>query len=282
VDGGWKAHDADAGDISLISLDLSEAPEGYAEKVARLEQRLDESRPGSYLLWVPPGAELPTEDDIADWTGRVILTAQKLASGRSGEVRLPVRMLIGKIREEGGYASVTGGLGRYWTHISDKLTGSFFLDSRGLHRFTKDEEERQQLYEHIALLSQGLAVGDVNEFAHDDAWTLQRLPRGAAGAGMQDGWAIGGAPEGFDPGDGGHVRRILRQRLGQARDAFAGLPRPWILVLSAAYEYMDYENAGPALRGFDPGLVASLDGIILVADGEVKPVLLSRQVTALS
>lgn len=277
VEGGWSARDAEAGSLSLVSLPLSEASQAYLAKARRLEERLNATHPGSYLLWVPPGGELPEEEpDSSEWVRHVEETAAKLASGRSGEVRLPVRMALAKVREEGGYASVTGGLGRYWTNISDKLNGSFYLDSRALNRFTRDEDERQQTYEHIALLSQELGVGDVREWQLDDAWTLQRISRGPAAQGMTDGWAIGGAPEGFDPGDGGAVRRVLRRRLGEAREAFAKLPRPWILVLTGAYAYMSDENAGPALRGFDPALVASLDGIILVADAEVKPILLSR------
>ncbi len=280
ADGAWTAHDAEAGDISLVSVALSEASDAYREKAARLEARLDDTQPGSYLLWVPPGAELPEEEpDETEWIQRVTQTASKLASGRSAEVRLPRRMALAKIREEGGYASVTGGLGRYWTHISDKLNGSFFLDSRALNRFTTNEEERQQTYEHIALLSQELSVGEVTEWELDDAWTLQRLARGPAAAGMTDGWAIGGAPEGFDPADGGAIRRVLRKRLGEAKEAFAAMPRPWILVLGGAYDYMGGENAGPSLRGFDPALVAALDGIILVSDGEVKPILLSRSLS---
>ncbi|MGE0058208.1 MAG: hypothetical protein AB7P33_09025 [Dehalococcoidia bacterium] len=280
VDGAWTAHDPDAGDLSIVSVALSEASDAYREKAARLEARLDDTHPGSYLLWVPPGGELPEEEpDETEWIQRVTQTASKLASGRSAEVRLPRRMALAKVREEGGYASVTGGLGRYWTHISDKLNGSFYLDSRALNRFTTNEDERQQTYEHIALLSQELSVGEVTEWELDDAWTLQRLARGPAAKGMTDGWAIGGAPEGFDPADGGAIRRVLRKRLGEAKEAFAALPRPWILVLGGAYDYMGGENAGPSLRGFDPALVAALDGIVLVADGEVKPILLSRSLS---
>jgi hypothetical protein len=283
IDGGWSAHDPESGDLSIVSLPLSEASQAYLEKAARLEARLDDAHPGSYLLWVPPGGELPEEEpDETEWIQRVIQTASKVASGRSGEVRLPARMALGKVREEGGYASVTGGLGRYWTHISDKLNGSFYLDSRALNRFTADEEQRQQTYEHVALLSQELSVGEVREWQLDDAWTLQRLARGPAAAGMSDGWAIGGAPEGFDPTDGGAIRRVLRKRLAEAKEAFSKLPRPWVLVLAGAYDYMAGENAGPSLRGFDPGLVASLDGIILVADAEVKPILLSKELSAVS
>jgi hypothetical protein len=283
IEGGWLATDPEQGDLTVVGAELSESTEAYRAKAARLEQRLDETHPGSYLLWVPPGAELPGEEPHeSEWVDNVVQMASKLASGRSGEVRLPVPIALGKVREEGGYASVTGGLGRYWTHISDKLHGSFFLDSRGLHRFTKNEEERQQVYEQIAELSRTLEVGQVEVFEHGEAWTLQRIGRGPAGLGLTDGWAIGGAPEGFDPSDGGSLRRVLRKRLSEAREVFAPLPRPWVLVLAGAYDFMEFETTGPSLRGFDPGLVAALDAVILVSDGEVKPILMNKALPFLS
>jgi hypothetical protein len=192
-----------------------------------------------------------------------------------------VRLMIGKVRDEGGYASVTGGLGRYWTNINAHLEGSFYVDSRALNRFTRNEGEREELYEHIGLLSQGLKKGDAAEFEHEDAWTVQRIPRGAAGAGMTDGWAITGCPPGFEPNDGAQVRRVLRRSLREAAEAFAGRRDVLkALVLVGAYEYMEFENAGPSLRGFDPALTLPYDLIGLIADGEVKPILVSGQVTS--
>jgi hypothetical protein len=208
---------------------------------------------------------------------RVVLGASKLASGRTGEARLPVRMGIGKLRDEGGYASVTGGLGRHWPDISQRLEGSFYLDSRGLNRFTRNEDERAELFEHIGMLSQGIKTGDFVEFEHEDAWSLQRLPRGAASEGLSDGWAIAGCPPGFQPADGGAIRRLLRRSLASASETLRelqGVTRA--LVLVGAYDYMEFENAGPSLRGFDPVLAAAFDVIALVSDAEVKTLRLAR------
>jgi hypothetical protein len=270
----WQA--ADGGEsLSIVSAELYEAPDAWRERCDELCQRLDETRPGSYLLWQPQGTELPDgEPDESEWVRRVVLTASKLASGRGGEVRLPVRLALGKVREEGGHASVTGGLGRHWTDISNRLNGSFFLDSRALHRFTTNQEEREELYDNIGALSQSLAVGDVVEFETEDAWSLQRLMRSE---GLTDGWAIAGCPPGFEPDDGSAVRRLLRRRLAEAGEALSGVRESArILVLLGAYEYMDFENAGPSLRGFDPALAAAFDIIALVCDAEVKALRLSR------
>jgi hypothetical protein len=273
----FAANDADAGRLALHVIELFEASEAWQKRVAELCQRLNDARPGSYLLWVPPGGELPDgEPDESEWVRRVVLAASKLASGRVGEARLPVRLALGKIRDEGGYASVTGGLGRHWTTIAERLHGSYYLDSRGLTRFTRNEEERETLYDHIGMLGQGLKVGDITEFEHEDAWSLQRIPRGDAGAGLTDGWAITGNPQGFDSNDGAAVRRVLRRQLSQATEALKGQQGAKAIVLIGGYDYMSGENAGPSLRGFDPALTAPFDIIALVADAEVKPLRMSR------
>jgi hypothetical protein len=271
----WQAADADAGSLSIATAELFEADDAWRARCDELCERLDATRPGSYLLWQPKGGELPDgEPDESEWVRRVVLTASKLASGRDGEVRLPVRLTLGKVREEGGHASVTGGLGRHWTDISERLNGSFFVDSRALNRFTRNEEERVELYDNIGALSQGLAVGDVVEFETEDAWALQRLPRSE---GLADGWAIAGSPPGFEPEDGGAIRRLLRRRLSEASEALSGVrDSARVLVLLGAYTYMEFENAGPSLRGFDPALAASFDLIALVDDAEVKGLRVSR------
>ncbi len=277
----WYAEDASkpaSGRIALVSEALCEAPPDWDARRAALEQRLDEARPGSYLLWVPPGGRLPADEpDESEWVRRVVLGASKLASGRMGEVRLPAVLTLAKVRDEGGYASVSGGLSRLWTTITERVHGTFYVDSRALNRFTRNEAERGELFDQIAMLSQGIETGQAVEFEHEDAWSVQRLARGPAATGLTDGWAIAGCPDGFDPNDGASVRRLLRSRLAAAHEALgAGRDAVKAVVLIGAYDYMEDENAGPSLRGFDPSVTAALDIVALVADTEVKPLLLSR------
>jgi hypothetical protein len=277
----WTAADGEAtegGRIDFVVHRLFEAPPEWEERRRELEARLDETRPGSYLLWVPPGGALPEgEPDESEWVRRVVLAASKLASGRAGEVRLPVKLTLAKVRDEGGYASVTGGLARYWTTVTEKVDGTYYLDSSRLCRLTRDESERERLFEYIGLTSQGLERGSAVEFETEDAWSVQRLPRGPAATGLRDGWAIAGCPPRFDPTDGAVIRRLLRQRLTASNQALAGA-RDGVrgLVLIGAYDYAENETASAALRGFDPALTAGLDLGVVVADAEVKPVLVSR------
>jgi hypothetical protein len=285
----WTAEDesgagAPGSRIAIVADALSEARAGWDQRRRELEARLDEARPGSYLLWVPPGGKLPAEEPYeSEWVRRVILAASRLASGRKAEVRLPVKMVLAKVRDEGGYANVVGGLARHWTTVTAKVNGTFYVDSQELKRLTRDEAEREELFDHIGLLSQGVEKGEAVEFEHEDAWSVQRLPRGPAGKGLTDGWAITGCPEGFDPFDGGLTRRLLRQKLVAARDATAGRTgEVRALVLVGAYDYIENEGAGPALRGFDPTLAASLDIVALVSDTEVRPIVLSRSIPWLS
>jgi hypothetical protein len=70
---------------------------------------------------------------------------------------------------------------------------------------------------------------------------------------------------------------VLRRRLAEGSEVLSGVKDARrIMVLIGAYQYMEFENAGPALRGFDPGLVAAFDAIGLVSDAEAKAILLSR------
>src|SRR3989304_3939282 len=80
------------GPVWLAEDRLFEAKDGWNERRAVLEQRLDESRPGTYLLWAPPGGVLPADEpEQSEWVGRGVLAAARPASGRKGGARLPAQ-----------------------------------------------------------------------------------------------------------------------------------------------------------------------------------------------
>jgi hypothetical protein len=279
ADGVWTASEPGQPaptPVAFVVAHLFETGAAWDERRAALVRRLDESRPGSFLLWVPPGAPLPAEEpDESEWVRCVVLAASKLASGRQAEARLPVKLVLAKTRDEGGYASVSGGLSRHWTKITDQVNGTFVVDSRPLYRLTRDDAERDELFGQIGLLSQGVEKGSAVEFETEDAWSLQRLPRGV---GLADGWAIVGCPPGYDPSDGAVIRRLLRVRLAAAKAALAvHADAVHALVLVGAYDYIENENASASLRGFDPALAGGLDLAAVVADATVKPILVSRR-----
>src|SRR4051812_31147331 len=174
----WHATDNANGDegghIAFVAERLFEASPEWDERAKVLAERLDGARPGSYVLWVPPGGVLPAEEpDESEWVRRTVLAASKLASGRAGEARYPAKMMLVKTRDEGGYANVPGGLGRHWTKITDRVSGTFFVDSTTLKRLARAKEEQEELFDHIGLLSQGMAKNDAIEFEFDDAWSVQ-------------------------------------------------------------------------------------------------------------
>src|SRR6185436_8057039 len=86
--------------LAVVVSELYEIDEAQQARRDELAQRLDSTRPGSYVLWQPPGATLPDgEPGESEWVRRVVLTASKLASGRVGEARLPAKLMLGKLRD---------------------------------------------------------------------------------------------------------------------------------------------------------------------------------------
>jgi len=241
----------------------------WDERLSAMEERLQDIGRGAYLLWVPPGAPIPTDEpDATYFVTHVYAGAESLQPGTRTEVMFPVTIKLAKLREEGGYASVMGGLSRWWTRITENVSGTFSVDSSRLHRLTMDGAAREELWATIGRLSNGIDVGQSGEFEIEEAWTLQRLPDGAP-----DGIGLTGAPPKVDPNDGVLIRRMSRKRLAEANEALGALDVELRAVgLLAAYEYAEVETASGTLKAIDPGLYARTQIVALLTDGEVKPV----------
>lgn len=255
--------------LGLYVAPMWEQDAAWDERLSNIEQRLAGVSPGAYVLWVPPRATVPVDEpDASYFVQRVTSAAAALAPGASTEVAFPVTIKLAKLREEGGYASVVGGLSRWWTRITENVTGTFSVDSNAVHRLTSDGPAREELWATIGRLSNGIGVGQSGEFEIEEAWTLQRLPDGDS-----HGLRLAGAPPKVDPNDGVLIRRMARKRLAAANAALDALDVELRAVaLIGAYEYAEVETASGTLKAIDPGLYARTQVVALLADGEVKPV----------
>jgi hypothetical protein len=256
---------------------LWEDDAAWQSRLRAIEERFSAS--GAYLLWVPPQAPLPADEpDVSAFVRRVEEAAATLAPGETAEVTFPVTVKLAKTREEGGYASVVGGLSRWWTRITENVQGTYSVDSSALHRLTHDGDAREGLWQEIGELSKGVGLGQGAEFEVDEAWTLQRLPATQAGLPeADDGLALAGAPPGVDPTEGIAVRRLVRKRLAAANEALGALDVELRAVgLIGCYEYAEVETAGATVKALDPSLFAGLEVVCVLADGGVRPVFLPR------
>ncbi len=225
---------------------------------------------GAYALWLPPGADLPSgANETQSLVQRVREAALRLEPGQRSHVPLPVSIFIKKQQEEGALMSVSGGLNHHWARLTERVTGTYDLDSTRLHRLPESEEHLAQLFELIWERAAGLeTVGQWAELETTDAWTIQRL-HGDDGA--TDGLTIMGRPP-EELGDIGlSVRRNFRRLLADAgprlRSREADIKA---LVVLGSYGRMEEEGATTAMRGYDPSLYAGLEFVCLAADGLIK------------
>ncbi len=261
--------------VYIAPLWDQEAATAWEERLRSMEERLNASgADGPFLLWVPPRAGLPQEEPAAsDFVQRVGEAAASLAPGGRTEVTFPVPVKMGKTREEGGYASVVGALSRWWTRITEKVNGTYHVDSSAVHRLTHDGEARERLWDTIGRLSLSIEVGQVADFEVEEAWTLQRLPESEREAGF----ALVGAPTSADPTEGILVRRMARRRLQAANEALDALDVEMRVVgLVGIYEYAELEAAGAMVKALDPSLFNRFEVVCVLVDGEVRTTFLPR------
>ncbi len=270
--------DSPDGTLALAIAPLWE-PESDAEaEDARqfMEDRLSAGLVrGPHMLWVPPRGAVPSEEpDASDFAKRVQQTAAPLQPGDRGEIEMPVPVQLAKLRDEGGYASVIGALSRWWTLITERVDGTFHVNSARMRRAPQSAALREALFDKIGELSKTLNVGDAIEFETPEAWTVQRLPSEPLGV---SGFAIAQAPPKIDPADGTLMRRIVRKRLKDANAALESVEADIKGVgLIAIYEYAEHENVGSFVKSLDPGLFAKLGLIAAIVDGEVRPIFQPR------
>lgn len=252
----------------LQTWENSPAVEAPRQDVA---QRLAALVRGPFLLWLPPFADVPTEEPAqSDFVARVQLAASPLAPGARGEVRLPVRVRVAKRDDQRGYASVLGALNRWWAVITERVSGTILVDATAMRRAPRDEAEREVLFDQIAQLSLSLEPGQSAEFEMEERWTIQRLRDG-------DGFAVVGAPPGVDPNEGAAMRRILRRELKAAGEALAATDAELRgVAMAGSCEFAEHEGIGSLVRSIDPSLYSGFDLVTVLVDGEARPIVVRR------
>lgn len=269
---------SDEGTLALAIAPLWDPATDAAAEEARvaMQERLTAGNVhGPYLLWVPPRASVPADEpDASGFVQRVQVAAASMRPGARGEVELPAAIQLAKIRDEGGYASVIGGLSRWWTLITERVNGTFHVNSARIRRAPQSAGMREAIIDKIGELSRSLQTGEAIEFDTTEAWTVQRLREEPLG---ETGFAIALAPPTLDPTDGTLLRRLIRTRLRDANAALDAIDADMKAVgLIAIYEYAEHENIGAFIRSLDPSLFARLDTLLVLVDGEVRPVVQPR------
>jgi len=262
--------------VAVAKLWEPEADPAAEEARASMEERLSAGLVrGPFVVWVPPRGAVPSDEpDASDFVQRVQQAAGPLQPGGRAEVELPVSVQMAKMRDEGGYASVIGGLSRWWTLITERVNGTFHVNSAKMRRAPQSSQRREALFDQIGALSKGLETGQAVEFETVEAWTVQRLPYEPLG---QSGFAIAQAPPKIDPGEGTLVRRLVRKRLKEAQSALEGVETDTKAVaLAAIFDYAEHENIGSFVKSMDPSLYAGIGLLAAVVDGEVGPIFLPR------
>jgi hypothetical protein len=232
-----------------------------------------EGTDAGYVVWLPPGATIPTEEPARSDLRVLLANGFKgLQPGDRREVRIPVTLQLAKIQADGAYVSVTGGLSTEWTTISEGIDGAFHLDSRPLHRLPEEEAELEIIVSRVRDRASLLNAEEITDVHVHDYWLVSRLPEESPA-----GVTIVGAPPDLDPRDGVPIRRYFRRAVERAvAQRGSGDADLSVLVLVGALAHMKEELVTAALKGMNPASYGALDLIVLVADGSVRQVLQPR------
>jgi hypothetical protein len=247
----------------VVNTLVAEADLAFETARTAIEQRLD-AEGKSLALWVPRGATLP---DAEPGISKIIAATDNPAAVPDGrlELRMPVTLYLRRVDTTGSVITILGGLGASWAQFTNRVPGSFQLNSLELHRLPADMAEREALAERIVLAAGQPDVDESLRIPAEDAWTVNDLE--------SSGSCVLGSPRPDNDEQSAALRRNLRLLLKEAQ----GRPRPEadaraLIVLGAA-TYADEEKLSWALRGMDPTLYSGYDLILIVADGMVKSLL---------
>jgi hypothetical protein len=252
--------------LRLAVRSLTEALKSaeWQEHRARLEAALSPTLSQPAAIWVPYGADLPSEpQDVNNLAGAARLA---VASGEAtGEIHIPVTVYLRKTADEGSVMTALGGFAQHWAQFTGRVPGSFQLNSEEVHRLPGDEAWRTAAAETIIAECEGREIGNWRAIPCVDAWSYNLLEDGET--------TIIGAPYQQDEA-GAALRKNLRRLLKDASEfASAREERETTALLVVAPSvYAGEEKVSWAMRGFDPALYRPFDFVSVMTDAQTKPV----------
>ena len=253
----WSVH------VSILNTLAAEATLPYEASRAAIERRLDhEGR--AVALWAPRGADLPNAEPGLSEFALAIAEAQPLTDGRL-EVRRPVNLYLRRVATTGSVITVLGGLSSHWAQFTNRVPGSFNLNSLELHRLPASQDEREALAERVVMAAGQPDVDDTCVIPAEDVWTATDLGEGRS--------CVLGSPRPENDEQSAALRRTIRKLLREAGPPAAGQADASALVVLGAATYAEDEKLSWALRGMDPTLYSGYGIIAVIADGVVKPLL---------
>jgi hypothetical protein len=249
--------------VAVVNTLAPDADLPWEAARAAVEKRLD-SQGISAGLWVPRGAPLPTGEPGLSEIALAVEEARPLADGRKEMLRT-VRLHLRRTSTTGSVVTVLGGLSSQWAQFTNRVPGSYQLNSSELFRLPDPADEREALIDRIVMAAGQPEADESQTILAEDAWTVTPLDEGGS--------TVFGSARPDNDEQSAALRRNLRVLL---RDAAPSIQEPadaHALVVLGAATYAGEEKLTWALRGMDPTLYSGYDLMTVLADGVVKPLL---------
>lgn len=250
--------------VTIVSTLAPDATFEWEAARAAVEQRLD-AEGLSVALWAPRGARLPVDEPALSSLALALAEARTLDDGRL-ELRRPVNLYLRRADTTGSVVTALGGMASHWAQFTNRVPGTFQLNSIELLRLPFAPEDRTALADRIVLAAQQPDIEDTHVIPAEDAWSANQLGSGQS--------CLLGTPAPDNDDWSASLRRNLRRSL---KDLAALPDRPAdasALVVLGAATYAEDEKLSWILRGMDPTLYAGHDILAVIADGLVKPILM--------
>lgn len=255
--------------VTVLNTTAPDATLAWEAARAALEQRMDlEGR--SIALWAPRGAALPSSEPGLSQFMNSLSEAKTLEDGRL-EVRRPVSIYLRRAGTTGSVITVLGGLSAHWAQFTNRVPGTFMLNSAELLRLPASQEERDELAERVVLAAGQPDVDENQTIRAVDAWTANELGSGQS--------CVIGTPAPENEEWSSSLRRNLRRLFKESEPHLRTPAEARALIVLGSSTYAEEEKLSWALRGMDPTQYAAYDILAVIADGVIKTILQPQRQT---